>query len=158
MKNDTTMVTPNFDRINPQLCINAKLRRLHRLIDAVYQKKIRPFGLRGSMLSILFIIGKREHINQKAIADMLVLDQSTMSRDIKRLKDKGWVAIIKGQDARHSELQLTPEGKVLLEEIAPVWEQLNHSIHQILGQFNIQQIDVLTATIQANIENLKQKV
>lgn len=155
MKSSNKIATPNFDRISPQYCINAKLRRLHRLIDSAYQKKIKPFGLRGSMLSILFIIGKQQYINQKTIADMLVLDPSTMSRDLKKLKDKGWVRSLKGQDPRHSELELTQEGFALLEEVVPVWEKLHHSIEAILGQFNIQQIDVLTAAIQANLEELK---
>ena len=140
--------TPNFDRIHPSECINAKLRKLHRLINAAYQQKIQPFGLRGSMLSILFIIGKQRFVNQKTIADALVLDQSTMSRDLKKLVEKGWVKSRKGIDPRHSELELTTEGYLLLEEVVPVWEKLHHSVEQILGQFNIQQIDVLTKAIQ----------
>ena len=155
MNSSDKTISPNFDRINPQFCVNAKLRRLHRLIDSAYQQKIKPFGLRGSMLSILFIIGKRKHINQKNIAEMLVLDQSTMSRDLKKLKDKGWVSARRGQDPRHSELELTATGYALLEEIAPVWEQLNHSMQTTLGQFNIQQMDVITAASQDNLEHLK---
>ena len=156
MDKNNASTTPNFDRINPSDCINAKLRRLHRLINSAYQKKINPFSLRGSMLSILFIIGKQKHINQKTIADMLVLDQSTMSRDLKKLVEKGWVKIFKGQDSRHSELELTESGFQLLEEVSPVWEQLHQSVENILGQYNIQQIDALTHAIQANIDNLKE--
>jgi len=147
--------TPNFDRIQPQLCINAKLRKLHRLLNNAYQSKINPFGLRGSMLSILFIIGKRKDINQKTIADALVLDQSTMSRDLKKLVEKGWVKISKGEDARSSQLSLTKEGYQLLEEIAPIWETLHHRVEATLGTFNIQQIDQIIAAIKNNIVEIK---
>ena len=91
MKKSNLVESPNFDKIDPRQCINAKLRKLHRLINAAYQEKIKPFELRGSMLSILFIIGKIPKINQKQIADQLVLDASTMSRDIGYLIKKGWV-------------------------------------------------------------------
>ncbi len=148
--------TPNFDRIVPQHCINAKIRRLHRMLDAVYQSKIKPFGLRGSMLSILFIIGKNKGVNQKTIADLLVLDQSTMSRDLKKLVAKGWVAIHKGADPRHSELEITRKGYQLLEEVTPVWEQTHREVEALIGQFSIQQIDNITAAIQANHSQLKQ--
>ena len=148
--------TPAFDRIDPTQCINAKLRRLHRLINSAYQQKINPFGLRGSMLSILFIIGKNRHINQKTIADMLVLDQSTMSRDLKKLVDKGWVAVFKGKDPRHSELELTTAGFQLLEEVSPVWEQLHKKVEGILGTFNIQQIDSITMAIQNHLDEIKE--
>lgn len=85
------VATPNFDRIDPSQCFNAKLRRLHRMINSVYMQQLRPFDLRGSMLSILFIVGKNESINQKSLAEALILDQSTMSRDIRRMMAKGWV-------------------------------------------------------------------
>ena len=148
------IATPNFDRINPSLCINAKLRRLHRLINSAYQKMLKPFGLRGSMLSILFIIGKKERVNQKYIADALVLDQSTMSRDVKKLERDGLVRISKGLDPRHSELELTPQGQQLLEEISPVWEAMHQKVERILGQYSVQQIDVLTAAIKNNLEDM----
>ncbi|MFT6810250.1 MAG: DNA-binding MarR family transcriptional regulator [Saprospiraceae bacterium] len=58
------------------------------MVDGAYQSKLIAFGLKGSMLSILFIIGKQELVSQKFIADILLLDQSTMSRDIKKLVSK----------------------------------------------------------------------
>src|ERR1700741_161973 len=103
--------------------------------------KFKPFGLQGSMLSILFIIGKHKHINQKTLAEMLVLDQSTMSRDMKKLVSKGWVNIIKGEDSRNSELEMSKKGYVLLEKVSPVWEQIHKEVEVLLGAFNIQQLD-----------------
>lgn len=148
--------TPNLDRINPRECINGKLRRLHRMLNGVYENKFKPYGLQGSMLSILFIIGKRKHINQKNVAELLVLDQSTMSRDLKKLVSKGWVQINKGQDSRNSELELTESGYQLLEEIIPVWEQLHHSFEALLGKFSIQQIDTISEAVKGYIPQLKE--
>lgn len=145
-----------FDQIDPRVCINAKLRKMHRLLNGAYQKKINTFGLRGSMLSILFIIGKRKGINQKAIAEALILDQSTMSRDLKRLIEKGWVQAFQGEDARNKQLELTQAGFDLLEEVVPVWQALQEKVSQILGDFNVQQIDGLIMAIQSNKERLDQ--
>lgn len=104
------------------------------------------------MISILFIIGKNEKINQKTLADLLVLDQSTMSRDIKKLTDKGWIRIQKGEDPRHSELSITNQGYELLEKITPIWEKLHTKVSDLLGSFSLQQIDHITLAVQ----NLKQ--
>eukprot|EP01035_Chromulina_nebulosa_P001590 gene1590-2129_t len=78
---DAKIATPNFDKVNPAECINAKLRKLQRKVAALYEARLRPFGLEGSMLAILFLVGKLPGINQKTVADKLVLDPSTMSRD-----------------------------------------------------------------------------
>ena len=147
-------LTPNFDSINPSLCVNAKLRKLHRLLNSVYQQQINPFGLRGSMLSILFIIGKKPGIHQRMLAEALVLDESTMSRDLQRLMKKGWVRKERGADSRVSELHLTAEGYELLEEVSPVWAGLHNNVEALLGSFNIQQIDTLISAIQTHREEL----
>ncbi|MEM6802357.1 MAG: MarR family transcriptional regulator [Bacteroidota bacterium] len=155
MAKTNEIATPNFDSINPRLCVNARLRRLHRMINTAYQQKIQPFGLRGSMLSILFIIGKNPGINQKSLADMLVLDASTMSRDIKKMKEKGWLLIQKAEDNRNSFLSLSKEGYQLVEEVAPVWEKLHTKVEQLLGAFNLQQIDSMTEAIRLNLDEIK---
>ena len=148
--------TPNFDRINPASCINAKLRKLHRLLNQVYQMKIAPFGLKGSMLSILFIIGKKENISQKELADMLVLDQSTMSRDLKKLSERNWIGFRVAEDARLKHLFLTIEGYELLEQVSPIWERLHNKVESLLGDFNVKHVDVLIHALRSNIDDLKE--
>ncbi|MGK0364685.1 MAG: DNA-binding MarR family transcriptional regulator [Saprospiraceae bacterium] len=156
MNSEIKSSSPNFDRIDPRTCLNAKLRKLHRIINAAYMSNLKPFGLRGSMLSILFIIGKRPGVNQKAIADILILDQSTMSRDLKKLVEKGWIDFFKGgKDARYKQLQLTNAGVELLEKVTPVWERMHHSVEEILGKHNIQQIDVITIAISKHVDEIK---
>ncbi len=155
MMQEKKIPTPKFDNINPILCVNAKVRRLHRLLNTAYQRKINAFGLRGSMLSILFIIGKFPGVNQKTIAEQLVLDQSTMSRDLKKLVQQGLVQVTKGSDTRHSALSLSNKGYALLEEITPVWEQLHQSVEQLLGQHHLQQLDVMIGAVKANLEKLE---
>ncbi len=149
-----TSATPNFDRINPAFCFNGKLRKLHRLVNTAYMAKLKPYGIRGSMLSILFIVGKRKHINQKTIAEMLVLDASTMSRDLKKLREKGYVISSRGQDSRNVMLELTDEGKAFLEEVIPIWEELHNRMEQVLGLHNIRQIDNLIEAVKSNMEYL----
>lgn len=120
----------------------------------VYEAKFRQFGLQGSMVSIMFMVGKNPGINQKAIAERLVLKPSTMSRDVKKLMAKGWILADKGQDTRNSVLVMTDTGYLLLENIAPIWEALHTKVSLLLGAFSIQQIDSITAAISQHFEEL----
>lgn len=147
--------TPNFDQINPSECISGKIKKLDRLINSIYQKKFTPFGLKGSIISILFIIGKIPGINQMKIANSLILDSSTVSRDVKKLELKGWIEITKGKDSRTSELKLTKKGCEIIEEITPLWNEIHIKVETILGSFSINQIDNITHAIKENIDSLK---
>lgn len=146
------ILTPNFDSINPVTCINAKVKRLHRLLGAVYDRQYQQFDLKGSMVSILFIVGKRKKINQKTLAGLLLLDPSTMSRDLKRLMGKGLLEMEKGKDARHLEVMLTNAGYELLEKISPVWQQTHDEVQSILGTYSVHQLDVITNAIRENFD------
>ncbi len=154
MVNDNAINTPQFDKVDPLLCINAKLRRLHRLIAVAYETKLKCYGLHGSMLSIMFIIGKNRHISQKAVADMLLLDQSTLSRDLKKLAEKKWISISKGDDSRYSVLELTEIGYKQVELVSPEWTKIHNTVSHILGSFQIQQIDNITIAIKNSLKEI----
>lgn len=136
------MLTPYFDAIDPSTCLNGKMKRLQRLVNNRYQNLLEPFGLKGSILSILFIIGKRPGINQKEIGKNLILDASTMSRDIKMLENKSYITKERDfVDKRNTIFYLSNEGKVLLEEVVPLWRKAHDEIHAILDEQSISIID-----------------
>ncbi len=155
MNEKNHLPTPAFDLINPASCVNGKLRKLHRMINALYMQRFKPYDLRGSMVSILFIIGKMPGIHQKKLSEMLVLDQSTMSRDLKKLLNRNLIQFLETPDARMKALQLSPEGCELIEEISPVWNEIHTKVHSLLGDFNIQQIDQITKAIRSNFNELE---
>lgn len=144
-----------FDEIAPQYCVNARIRRLHRTIDGAYQQMMRPYSLRGSMLSILFIVGKRQNTNQKTLSTMLVLDESTISRDLKKLIERGLISYSVGSDNRNKELELTSNGVLLVNEIAPQWNRLHQLFENVLGEEHNKMIDEITERIKTGVEQLK---
>jgi DNA-binding MarR family transcriptional regulator len=144
--------TPNLDNIDPQSCVNSKLRRLSRMITHIYERELQGFDLRSSQTSILMMVGKKGSTNQKEVADFLFIDQSTMSRDLRKLISKALIQISKGEDARHSQLELTAKGYKLLEEIIPVWKQVHDKVEKTLGSFSIANIDLITEGLRQHTE------
>jgi DNA-binding MarR family transcriptional regulator len=114
------------------------------MITHIYEREFQGFNLRSSQISILMMVGKKGSTNQKEVADFLFIDQSTMSRDLNKLTDKGLIQISKGKDARHSQLELTKKGYKLLEEIIPIWKEVNNRIEKTLGSFSVSNIDLMT--------------
>ncbi len=141
-----------FNKVDPRECINGKVRRLQKMIYNYYQKELKPFNVKGSMLSILFIIGKRKDVNQKSIYNQLILDPSTMSRDIKKLKERGFIEIRKGEDSRNTIINITRKGEEFLEEVSPVWRQLHHNVAEVLGPSNIKALDRILNKAYAHLK------
>jgi DNA-binding MarR family transcriptional regulator len=141
------METKPFDLIEPQYCVNAKVRRIHRLLNEPYQNLIKPYGLKGSMLSILFMIGKM-HTNQKMIAQQLVLDESTISRDLKKLEAMELIERKRGEDARNITLDITPKGFQLLNEVAPKWAELHEKVSKAIGEVQLSSLNSLMKTLE----------
>lgn len=144
------MLTPNFDAIDPSECFNGKMKRLQRLVNNRYQDFLEPYGLKGSILSILFIIGKIPGINQKQIAENLILDASTMSRDIKMLKSRGLVSKERDTlDLRNTIFYLTHTGQLLLEEIVPQWQKTHQEMISLLDKNSVATIDQIISKLKA---------
>jgi DNA-binding MarR family transcriptional regulator len=141
-----------IDTVDPRSCFNGKIRKISRMITHIYEKEMHGFGLRSSQVSILMMVGKKGSANQKEIADFLFIDQSTMSRDLAKLIDKELIQITKGEDARHSLLELSKKGYKLLDEIIPVWKNVHERIEKTLGSFSVSNLDLIAEGLKQHIK------
>lgn len=139
---------PIMETINPQLCINSKLRKLARMTTHIYERNFKEFELRSSQVSILLMIGKMGSTNQKEVADFLFIDYSTMSRDLNKLKDREIIQITKGADARYSLLELTGNGRDLMNRLVPVWNRTNDELTATIGSYSVGNINMITAAMR----------
>jgi DNA-binding MarR family transcriptional regulator len=115
-------------------CIAVRLRLLSRVVTSVYDEALRPLGLKVSQLNILVVTGKLGLARPAAVCELLQLDKSTLSRNVERLRAKGWLEVVPGEDARTQPFQLTVKGKKLLERALPAWEEAQHTAGELLGQ------------------------
>ena len=62
------------------------------------------------------------------LAERLVMDRTTLGRDLKPLVAQGLVRISPGEDRRTRRLELTATGQAKRREIIPLWEQAQAKI------------------------------
>lgn len=69
----------------------------------------------------------------KPVAELLAMDQTTLTAALKPLQRQGWVEIvINPKDRRERLLQLTPEGKAALAAAVPIWKATHADIEKQL--------------------------
>jgi DNA-binding MarR family transcriptional regulator len=115
-------------------CIAVRLRLLNRVVTKVYDDALRPLGLKVSQLNILVVAGKLGLARPAVVCELLQLDTSTLSRNVERMRAKGWLEAVSGEDARTQAFRLTDKGKRLLERAVPAWEQAQQQAGELLGQ------------------------
>src|SRR5213076_1731 len=132
--------TNSIDTIS-RTCIAVRLRLLNRVVTNLYDDALRPLGLKASQLNILIVTAKLGLARPGQVCEILQLDASTLSRNVKPLQAHGWVEIVPGEDARAQPFRLRPKGKRLIEKAVPAWEEDQRRASELLGNEGISLLD-----------------
>lgn len=116
-----------------QECLGLRTRFVHRVVGRIYDDALRPFGLKGAQLNLLVGIVLTAPVRPGWLAEWFRMDKSTMSRNVQRLVERGWVEIIDDPDGRSQRLRATAAGERLLEQVVPAWEQAQAEATTALG-------------------------
>jgi len=122
-------------------CIAVRLRLLNRVVTNLYDDALRSLGLKVSQLNILVVTAKLGLAQPGKVCDILHLDTSTLSRNVERMRAKGWLEVVPAEDARTQPFRLTAQGKRLLERAVPAWEQAQRRATELLGNEGIALLD-----------------
>ena len=117
---------PNIEKLDPQSCVSGMITRSQRIVSNVFRKHLLPFDITSSQLGVLFVVTKGVDVNQKKLGDILHMDKSTVTRNLKRAFDKGWIT----KDG--SLLKTTNNGLDFLETVLPEWEKAMTEIKEKL--------------------------
>ena len=118
-------------------CIAVRLRLLNRVVTNLYDDALRPLGLKVSQVNILVVTAKLGVAQPAQVCDLLHLDTSTLSRNVERMRAKGWLEVVPGEDARTQPFRLTAQGRRLLERAVPAWERAQGQAEELLGDEGI---------------------
>src|SRR5215471_18317227 len=91
--------TGSIDTIS-RTCIAVRLRLLNRVVTNLYDDALRPLGLKVSQLNILIVTAKLGLARPAQVCEILQLDASTLSRNVKPLQAHGWLEVVPDEDAR----------------------------------------------------------
>ncbi len=114
-------------------CIAVRMRMLNRVVTNIYDDALRPLGVKVSQMNILVAAGRMGTARPAEVCERLHLDVSTLSRNVERMKARGWLEVIPDDDGRAQPFRLTNEGRKLLEKAAPAWKKAQKQAKSLLG-------------------------
>jgi DNA-binding MarR family transcriptional regulator len=132
--------TTNIDTI-AKTCVAVRLRLLNRVVTSFYDEALRPLGLKVSQLNILIVTARLGLARPAQVCEILQLDTSTLSRNVKPLQAHGWLEVVPEDDARAQPFQLTAQGKRLIEKAVPAWQEAQRQATELIGDEGIALLD-----------------
>src|SRR5262249_52397929 len=127
-------------------CACFKLRKASRAITQYYDAALEPCGIKVTQFTLLVALALSGPVPVGVLAEELVLDRTTLTRNVALLTRDGLAEMVPGQDKRVKLLRLSASGRQLLARAIPLWEEAQTSIVNRIGKNNWRDISLkLTA-------------
>ncbi len=115
-------------------CTCFKLRRLSRRVTAVYDRALSAAGMRVTQYSLLGHLRGLSGVPISELAQMLDMDRTTLTRNLKPLLDAGWVRVRSSdEDARVRLVRLTSVGEERWKAARACWRQAQDEVNTTIG-------------------------
>ena len=132
--------TKTMDINQTDNCTCFNLRKAARAVTQAYDGTLKPIGLRATQLSVLNVIAIEGPAAMSELADILVMDRTTLTRNIKPLMDQGYLKSVTGEDKRQRPIAITAKGKKQLKKALPYWQQAQKNVAAGLGMERLVQL------------------
>ena len=121
-------------------CANFNLRKAGRAVGQVYDAALRPLGLKGTQFSLLTALALTGPVTLTRLAEELVMDRTSLTRNLRPLIRRGYVGETRGDDRRQRILDLTEAGLQAYEAALPVWRETQARIEARLGAERLERL------------------
>ena len=121
-------------------CIGNRLRRLSRIVDKQFRSSLKDFDITENQMTLLFVLKNSGKVDQGFLGKILLLERSSISRNINVLYRKGYVG--KSNEYR-PQVYLTRIGKKLVMKLIPLWEKVMDKIISEIGEDSLEMISKL---------------
>ena len=116
-----TDILANLDLTGTGYCASLNFRRTSRIVTRLYDTVMQESGVRSTQFAILVGIAKLQPVAMGTLANVLMLDSSTLTRSLRLLQKERMIEISKRSQMRRRFLKLTLSGQKALQRSLPLW-------------------------------------
>jgi DNA-binding MarR family transcriptional regulator len=122
-------------------CLCLHLQRAARAVARHFDELMRPAGLTSGQFSLLMSLNRADPPTMRSVAELLAMDRTTLTANLKPLERRGLVRIrVDKADRRNRRLVLTAKGRAALAAALPAWEEGHAAIQPALVGRNAERL------------------
>jgi len=103
------------------------------VITKHYDDALQSLELKPTQFTILAVLSSVETITVTDLADYMILDRTTLTRNLRPLEKQGMIKTGAGEDRRTRMISLSKKGLNKLEMAIPLWKQAQKDITKYMG-------------------------
>src|SRR5438445_1890755 len=114
-------------------CASFNFRKTARAVTSLFDTALQKSGIRSTQFAILVGIAKSQPVSIGALADLLVIDDTTLTRSLRLLQTEGFIAISNRAAMRQRFLTITAKGERVLARSLPAWRNAQERFLATIG-------------------------
>lgn len=114
-------------------CACFNIRKASRAVTALFDGILQPSGVRGTQFALLVVLSLGGPTTITRMGQMLSMDRTTLTRNLKPLLKQGLITIDSGTDQRTRVVTLTAAGRDALSKAFPLWQRAQAQVVGRLG-------------------------
>lgn len=109
-----------YEAINARCCC-FNIRKVMRAVTQFFDRFLEPANIRSTQFTLLVAFFSINAKTLTEIAENLVMDRTTLTRNLKPLEKLGLITTIQPLDKRSKAYVLTDKGKEIVNKAVPLW-------------------------------------
>ncbi|MBL4615845.1 MAG: winged helix-turn-helix transcriptional regulator [Magnetovibrio sp.] len=133
----STALASSRGLVQTSACACFNVRKAARAVTQHFAGFMSETGLTETQFSILALLAQTGPqtgpLPMGKLAEMLFMDRTTLTRNVRPLQTKALVDIVPGQDSRTREVMITDPGLEALNDALPAWSRAQESLLASFG-------------------------
>jgi DNA-binding MarR family transcriptional regulator len=148
--------THAIDLTGTGYCASLNFRRTARAVTSLFDDALAASGIRSTQFTILVGIAKIQPASMSAVAKVLVIDRTTLTRSLRLLQKEGFLTISERGEMRQRFVSLTPKGEEAMARALPLWRRIQKHFIDAIGSdywLNLRNDLERLSTVATEMEN-----
>ena len=126
-----------------QNCLAKRIRKSSRTITKIFNDALAPLDLTSSQCNLLIplAVKKDSGMSPAKACELLGMEKSTLSRNMKILIKRGLAEVQAGSGASQIMYRITEQGCQILSKAFPLWRKANLRASSCLAEENLAEVD-----------------
>jgi DNA-binding MarR family transcriptional regulator len=142
-------------------CACATARQAARVLTQLYDSRLRSTHIEAPQFALMMTLQQQGPCGPVDLGRRYALDKTTVSRNLKLLEHKGWIALSAATDKRKREFILTAAGRKRLTAATAQWKKAQNQLRAAMSPEQWDEMfrvfRAVTQTAQALQDNVRHK-